>query len=385
MSPTYNAGPDGRVLDGEVLALAGEGGLVAAVTTEGIFLKRNGSPWKELETPGIVKPARVTCLEINGNEIAIGTDGEGLHLFSGSTWEVRTSRYDGLPDDGVLSIAYDRKGEGFDGTILWVGTRKGIAARRNGQWEVYRPEKSWLVSIAGQSATATGRVYLGPGFKLGRKGQDTELFRPPVTAIGIADNGIVLGNDDSRIAVINGDAMAIMHLRDGYTVNRLQVDGPVIWAGTDRGLLWGGLRDRASGKPWPTHQGYLGWSAYLFGSRDSHQFQYRWKLLGYNDAPVVDLESRGEDLWAAYRAKAVPRNFQREIGDKYDTRERLNQVSAIRFFPNVNEYIGRREQSRFETYGPSAGVRGDPTAVYVSPDNQRIWIGTTSGLWELKR
>lgn len=385
LPPTYQTSADDRILDGEVFALAGDGGTVAAVTPDGLFLKRDDGPWKKLQVPGISNYRAITCLEIHGEEIAIGTDGEGLHLFSGSTWEVRTSRYGGLADDGVLSLAYDENDEGLAGTALWIGTREGIAARRGGEWKVYTPGKEWLVSMTGKSHAAAGTVYVGSGFKLGKRGSDSDTFRPPVTAIGVGSSNIVFGNDDSRIAMVTEDSMAAVYLRNDVKIRKLVVKEPVIWVGTDRGLLWGGMRGKDIGKPWPTTRGYLMWSGVLYGTRDSRPFEYRWKLLGYNTSEVADLVSSGLNLWVAYRAQGSVRTGQSRAKSGQADVDRDHDVSAVRLFLNLDDYILRREIPAFENYMLNAGIKGKPAALYVSPDSRTVWVGTNKGLWELKQ
>lgn len=391
LPPSYEIDTDGKVLDGNVLALAGDGGIVAAATSDGLFLKKNGGPWEKLEAPGIRNPGSVTCLGVNGEEIAVGTDGEGLHLFSGSTWEVKTSRYDGLADDGVLSLAYDGSDEGLAGKTLWIGTRKGITARRGDDWKVYTPGKDWLVSMTGRSSAAAGKVYVGSGFKLGERGGDSKTFRPPVTAIGVGSSSLVFGNSDSRIAMVAGDTVAaillrddVSALRDDISIRKLIVKEPVIWLGTNTGLIWGGLRGSGSGKPWPTNHGYLTWSGVLYGSRDSRPFEYRWKLLGYNTAEVADQVSSGSNLWVAYRAEMGVRTFQSRLKNKQTVVDKENQTSGVRLFPSLDDYILRREVPVFENYSLNAGIKGKPAALYVSSDNSTVWVGTDKGLWELK-
>lgn len=385
LPPTYENTLSGPALDGPVLALAGEGELVAAVTGKGLFLKKGDGPWVTQEVPGLGTFNKVTCLAVVKGAVYLGSDGDGLHILSNGVWEVKTSRYGGLPDDGVLSIAADDHKDDQQSRAVWVGTRKGFASYRDGEWKVYKPDADWLIDMTGRSGRGTGQVYLGGSYRLGRQGEDSDLFKPPVTAIGIGAGLLVLGNADSRIAIISGDGMAIVNLREAEAVTRLVVEEGTIWAGTERGLLWGGLRDVATGKPWPTHHPYLGWSGTLFGSRDSRPFEYRWKRMGYNNALVTSLQDSGEDIWAAYRSDEPTRLDQSKKGYDETDEESANPVSAVRRFVNVHEYIARRETGRYETYGPSAGVRGDPAAVYVAPGADRVWIGTSKGLWELEQ
>ena len=302
LPPTYTSTGSGSVLDGPILALAGEGDLVAAVNRDGLFVKNDNDPWINQEVPGIRKWSRITCLAVDKGVIYLGSDGEGLHIFSEGTWEVITSRNGGLPDDGVLSIAIDGSEEGLSGSALWVGTRKGVAAFKEGKWVVYKPDGDWLVAMTGKSGFGAGKVFVGPGFKLGKKGGDSGQFHPPVSAISVGPDRIVFGNRNSRLAVVSENTVAILNFRERRSFTHLEVAGDIIWAGTDAGLLRGGIKSRAVGKTWPTNRVDLGWSGTLFGSRDTREFEYRWRSVGYNTARIAGLEKRGSDLWVVHRS-----------------------------------------------------------------------------------
>ncbi len=384
LPPTYETAGSGPVLDGPVLAVAGEKGLVAAVNNDGLFLKEDDGPWVKQEAPGISKWSKVTCLALDRGTIYLGSDGEGLHILSDGTWEVRTSRYGGLADEGVLSIAIDREGEGLPGSTLWVGTREGIAARHEGDWKVYTPDGDWLVCMTAGSASGTGKVYVSPGFRLGKKGGDSALFKPPVSAISVGPDRVVFGNQRSRLAVVSENAVAVLKISEDLKVTHLVVDPEVIWAGTDIGLLWGGLRDRAEGKPWPINSSYFGWSGTLFGSRDTREFEYRWKTVGYNTALIVGLERMGQDIWVAHRSNGneVSLLTDRHSGDTYESI--TEPIMDIRRYVNIKEYITHRQKIQYESYGLSSGIKGEPNNLYVAPDGHRVWVGTTKGLWELE-
>jgi hypothetical protein len=385
LPPTYVTSDSGRVLEGPVLAIEGEGDLVVAVNHDGLFMKSGDGPWINQEVPGLSKFSRVTCLAVDEGVVYLGSDGEGLHILSEGTWEIKTSRYGGLPDDGVLSIAIDGSDEGLPGTALWVGTRKGVAAYREGKWVVYKPDGDWLVAMTGKSGSGAGKVYVGSGFKLGRKGDDSKRFHPPVSVIGVGADRVVFGNRNSSLAVVSESGAAILRFHEEQTFSHLTINGGVVWAGTDAGLLWGGLKDHAEGKPWPTTGGYLGWSGTLLGSRDTRGFEYRWKFVGYNAARITGLEKRGADLWVAHRAKGGGyRNL--DLSRSFGTEEiTLDPITDIRRFMDVDEYVARRQKMQHESYGADEGIRGEPTALYVTSDHRRVWIGTTKGLWELEQ
>jgi len=387
LPPTYDTARTGRVLDGPVLALAGEGDLVVAVNHDGLFMKNGDGPWVNKDVPGIRKWSRVTCLAVNKGVIYLGSDGEGLHIFSDGTWEVKISRYGGLPDDGVLSIAFDGSEDGLPGTTLWVGTREGIATYRAGKWLVYKPDGDWLIAMTGKSGSGAGKVYVGPGFKLGRKGEDSDRFHPPVSAISVGPNQVVFGNRNSGLAFVSENSVAILKLGGEQKFSHLEIDGGVIWAGTDTGLLWGGLRDRAEGKPWPSNRLYLRWSGTLFGSRDTRDFEYRWKLVGYNTAKIVGLEKRGPDVWVAHRTMESGRYaIDRKRFSNEDTELMATEpITDIRRYVNIDEYIARKQKAEYESYGSGTNIKGEPSALYITQNSRKVWIGTTKGLWELEQ
>ncbi|MDF1525983.1 MAG: hypothetical protein RRA15_03665 [bacterium] len=385
LPPTYDTVSKGRVLDGPILALAGEGDVVVAVNNDGLFVKNGDGPWVGQEVPGIRKWSQVTCLAVDKGVIYLGSDGEGLHIFSDGTWEVKISRYGGLPDDGVLSLAVDGSEDGLPGSTLWIGTRKGVAAYREGKWVVYSPDGDWLVAMTGKSGSGAGKVYVGPGFKLGRKGGDSDRFRPPVSAISVGSDRIVFGNRNSGLAVVRENAVAAFKLGEDLKFQHIVAVGDVIWAGTDVGLLWGGLQGRVEGKPWPTFQGYTGWSGTLFGSRDTRDFEYRWKMVGYNKAMISGLEKRGSDLWVAQRSgEGVKQSLSKSNRDP-SKEINMDPMTDIRRYVEIDEYIARKQAAQHESYGLGTDIRGEPSALYVTLDSRKVWIGTTKGLWELEQ
>ncbi|UCG37740.1 MAG: hypothetical protein JSV00_05900 [bacterium] len=379
---TLEVAGNGRVLGGPVLALAGAGDVVVAANPQGVFIRKGAGSWERLEVPGIRKPGRVTSLAVSGDVIVVGTRGEGLHLLSEGTWEVKTARYGGLPDDNVYSLAFDGEDEGLPGTSLWVGTGKGIARRSDGRWQVFRPGKDWLRALAGEAGPGSEDVYVSSRFRLGERGQDARLFRPPVTAIGVGPERVVFGNRDSRLAVVQPGVFAAMTFDGRYRFSDLLVERSVIWAGTDKGLLWGGIEGEALGTPWPPTGIFEFWSGALFGSRDSRTFQYVWKILGYNTAQVADLALEGASLWVAYTSPGgedLYQPYQRAMTGEAKT----SPITDVRRYVNIGEYIARLDKPLHESYGSDEGMAGQPTALYVSRRNAEVWIGTTKGLYRL--
>lgn len=383
LPPTYSTFGSGPVLKGPVLAVAGEGRLVAAVNRDGLYVKTDDGPWVKQEVPGLRKYSQVTSLAVDKGVIYLGSDGEGLHILSDGTWEVKTSRYGGLPDDGVLCIALDGSDNGLPGETVWVGTREGIAALRDGKGTVYRPDGDWLVSLSGTAGPGAGKVYVGPGFKLGRKGEESKRFRPPISAIAAGPDGVVFGNRRSGLAVVSKNAAAVLKFADELVFTRLAVDRDVIWAGTESGVLWGGLKDSATGKPWPTHWSDLVWFGTLFGSRDTRDYEYRWRHVGYNTAAITGLEKRGFDLWVVHRSnQGVDRDVTSKVSADSDSAA-TSPITDIRRYVEIGEYINRKQAAKYESYGIGTGIKGRLGPMYVTPDGNTIWVGTTKGLWGL--
>lgn len=381
LPPEYVSSENGRELPGPILALAGEGNIVIAANPDGVHIRRPDGEWDRLEVPGISNYRKVTSLAVGQGEICVGTDGEGLYILSGGTWEVKTARYGGLPDDSVQTLAYDGDQDGLPGSNLWVGTDSGIAVRAMGQWTIYKPGDKWLVDLAGDSPKDVEKTYIGSGYKLGQKGEDSRYFRPPVTAIGIGPDRVVFGNNDSRIAIAGPAGVSIVRMLEDIGIVSLQVEDSVIWVGTTGGLVWGGVAGEVVGEPWPAYRNNVFWMGRLFGTRNSRPYEYRWNLVGFNTGKVPSIAVSGDSLWVAYGkrdGKGKPVLFERG-----DTERK--PITDVRRYINVHEYIARKEAFAYESYGKNDGISGDPTAVLNFPDRGELWIGTAKGLYRLER
>jgi ligand-binding sensor domain-containing protein len=202
---------------------------------------------------------------------------------------------------------------------------------------------------------------------------------------------VVFGNGNSRIALVKEDSVAVINLREKLVITGLEAEKDIIWAGTDKGLIWGGVKGVAEGKPWPINRSYFGWSGTLFGSRDTRGMEYRWKTVGYNTAMVVGLQRIGTDTWAAYSSKTGSNKASGGIDqsspkgksggmDDLDT----GPVTDVRRYVFIDEFIARKQKMQYESYGTGTGIRSEPSALYVSRENGTLWIGTMDGLWELE-
>lgn len=110
-------------------------GRIWAATAGGVARFENGS-WRKLEPTGMIGRiwSHATALAVRGDEIWVGTGGQGLLMTDGTYW------YDPggeakLPSFEVSSLCVDAAG------ALWVGTAKGLVRYRGaGDWRKFGPD-----------------------------------------------------------------------------------------------------------------------------------------------------------------------------------------------------------------------------------------------------
>ena len=61
----------------------------------------------------------------------------------------------------------------------------------------------------------------------------------------------------------------------------------------------------------------------------------------------------------------------------------MDPITDTRLYVNIDEYIARKQKAQYESYGLKTDIKGHPSALYIAPDNRKVWLGTTKGLWEL--
>jgi ligand-binding sensor domain-containing protein len=69
----------------------------------------------------------ITAIVAEGENVWIGTQGNGLYRFDGIDWFVY-SQADGLASDIITSLAVDQSG------VLWIGTDMGVSGLKNNVW-----------------------------------------------------------------------------------------------------------------------------------------------------------------------------------------------------------------------------------------------------------
>jgi len=376
----YGATHQKDTIPGPILALAGDRDIVVAANPEGVYLREGQNPWRELEIPGITDIQKVTALAVAGKEICVGTDGEGVHVLSKGVWEIRTARYDGLPDDHVRSLAFDGPDEGLPGDNLWVGTETGLAIRSSGEWETYSPEGEWMLALAEKVSEGESSTYLGSGYGIAGQGEDSRSFRPPVTAISAGPGGVVFGGANSRLAILSTGGLAAVRIMEDVEILDILMEEDVIWMGTNGGLIWGGLSGRNLGAPWPAHRKDVSWRGDLFATRDARPFLYQWHVVGYNAGKVFSLARENESLWVAY-GRPDPRAANLVGGEDSG----LRPITELRRYLSINDHIARKQAFAYEIYSKKTGILGDATHVLFLPESGGVWVGTTDGLFFLEK
>jgi len=377
---------------GKILALAADDDTVVVATKNGLFQRSSGGSWEEIQVPGLKTMRLVSSLALMGDELFVGTLGEGLYVYSGGTWEIKTAEYEGLPDDNVYCLALDKENKGLPDIDVWVGTQKGLAIRRKGQWELYSPKGNWLRDLVGKPAEENDSYHVSSGFRLGKPDEDRKSFSPPVTAISVGNQRVVLGSKNSRLAVIDQDGFATIQLTTQsenqmgmgkLEIINLLVDPDVLWVGTDKGLLWGGLAGHARGRPYPSWKMAIPNRTVLYNSKDSRPYDYTFYLFGENNARVTALARDGEDgLWVGFKAGVYkpPRSYAQGTDEG-----RAAPFSGVRRYINVDEHVASKKKSPYEKYSGAYGIRQPPTAFAFAGTSGDIWIGTESGLFYLKK
>lgn len=385
---TYKAeqNPEGNP-KGRIYAIAADGDTVIVASAEGFFLKKSGQSWSSVSVPGLKRMSTVTSLALDGDEMFIGTRGDGLYAFNGQTWEVRNARYGGLPDDYVNCLAIDGENDGLPGQNVWVGTDKGLAVRRDGKWEIYNPGGKWLTELAGKSPDESDGFHVSSGFRVGTPGDDKRSFYPPVTAISVGKKRVALGSSRSMLAIIDEGVFATMVFVEPLEIVSLLVDPNAIWCGTDKGFLWGGLAGRSKGRPYPAWHGSVQKRSTIFGSKDSRAFEYVFYRVGMNTARVVDLVKDDDDgLWVGYNS-GKPARIQKK-GDQLVDGDGIvgsTPVSGVRRYVSIEEFIAKKKNAKYEKYTGSYGIKGSPTALTLAGNGTDVWVGTEANLQLLRK
>jgi ligand-binding sensor domain-containing protein len=229
---------------------ATRGGLTVEDKTGGFKI------YTRANTKGDLASDSLTCLGLDRyGDLWVGTDGGGLQVFSNGSWKRHTkeSTRDGLPDDGVLSLAMYREER-------WIGTRNGFAALRGASWITYTGER-----IAGRlphpavsaiAVDSSGDKWLGTlGGLVRLRGASWDRFTPDNTAGGLPHHGITALYVDARNRLWVGTQAGLARrdpdgawLRMGMASGLGQLAGERVTAitGAPDGAVWVTLRGGAA-------------------------------------------------------------------------------------------------------------------------------------------
>ncbi len=372
---------------GDVTAVETVGDTVVVATRDGIFRKDGEGPWMPVVSVDRETAKSVTSLAVSREELFVGTKNRGLLIIKGSDVENITASSGYLPDDHVYCVTVENEGEGLAGSNVWVGTAKGMAVRKDGNWEKYSVKDKWLWNLTGASFSRKGNVYVSPRSRLGMDGEDRKSFSPPVTAIAIGENRVALGSRNSKLAVIEDGAFYTVRFDQNVEITSLLLTPSAVWAGTTKGLLWGGLRSETGGKPYPTWRGIFPYRSMVFGTRDTRPFEYAWYHVGYNAATVMDMTwDNDESLWVAFREDYTDNagSITPKLGSSDVDINNYTYVTETRRYVNVEEYIERKVKPYYEVYGKKARIAGRPGSLAFSGEEGGMWLGTTKGVVNIR-
>ncbi|MBE2201879.1 MAG: hypothetical protein IAE79_24945 [Anaerolinea sp.] len=164
----------------------------------------------------------------------------GWSYFDGSDWQ-RFQDND-LPIHAVQTLFNDGQGHVWmlGGTVYTV--RTDLEMKQG--WERFRDMggDDMTVDAAGGIWLATGRnLYHYDGFQIVRRTKDDGLLDSYARTVAVADDGRIWIGQEDGLSIWDGQAFTtITTAADGWPAGRIQtllLDGDVVWAGTDKGLI----------------------------------------------------------------------------------------------------------------------------------------------------
>jgi len=114
-------GPDGKIWVG---------------TNSGLNYYESGN-WAGYNTNDGLSGSTIMDIDFYNNVIAVGTNGGGISIWNGSSWDGYTTANSDIAGDYVTAVKYDPNG------VLWIGTQNsGICRFHNGNWTTYNKDNS---------------------------------------------------------------------------------------------------------------------------------------------------------------------------------------------------------------------------------------------------
>jgi ligand-binding sensor domain-containing protein len=246
----------GRLPSPEVVAIVEDDqGRVYYATRGGLTIEEKTGNFRILTraiTKGELASDSLTCLGLDRyRDLWVGTDGAGLQVHANGTWRRHTkeSTRDGLPDDGVLSLALHRDDR-------WVGTRNGFAVLRGSSWTTYTGDRIAgrlpHPAVAAIAVDSAGDKWIGTlGGLVRMSGAVWTRFTPDNTAGGLPHHGITALHVDAENAVWVGTQAGVARRNSDGTWLRLGPGsglGPLLGervtaiTGGPGGAIWVSLR-----------------------------------------------------------------------------------------------------------------------------------------------
>ena len=333
-------------------------GLVGTLTLVVIFFSVNAiniaqdrSGWSHLLAELTPLPSNMVYAisPYQDGKMALGT-AKGAVIWSPATgdevldnWTILNRQNSGLPDDDVLSVAFDQQG------YLWFGTRAGLA-RYDGQgWQVYRAQD---FGLAGEEVHAikidgAGRLWIG------------------------TNAGAAVFDGQNWISYSTGNSGLTGRLVLSLAFDP-QPGGDRVWLGTDQGL---NRFDQATGewafyKPQATGLGEGGIPDLLIDSSGR-----LWVATLGGGLSVWD-----RNTWIHYRISnsGLPSNSVQAIQENGKGQFWISTSFPERPGGLVSHFDGKS----WKTYRPYYSGYSGSQAVSIAQDAaSRIWFGTlTAGI-----
>jgi len=374
---------------GGLWVAAGNSGLAWLDTSSGQWTR-----WARAEggRPDATAPAsnavRALALEADGS-LWVGTQG-GLSRLDPQRRGFTHLR--GLPDNRIASLLLDRQG------TLWIGTWQGLARKRAGSDHIEAVELDLAKpQITLLSQTHDGRVLVGTSLGDLRMLSPDEGRALPFAARAGADDGVwpvlsMVQADDDELWLGGRTGIERRRASDGGLIERLPPEGASP-APVPRSEVRALMRDPA-GLIWAGSygSGLMRHVPPLPGLAVLHNVGERWRRFGDLDVRSV-LQLNDGRVWLGTQAAGVQVLNARlqpagEILTAPGRRGALGRIGAMAQTPDGVWLAAESELMRIDTQGRWQQTldtgRMTPRRMLTARDGT-LWLGTTDGLWRLKR
>lgn len=324
--------------DDPVNTIAVDGDNLWMGTMKGIIRFNTRKREYEIFTPentggGFVsKGVYIISVDPKGNKW-VGTYGGGLSRFDGEKWE-RFSNADGLGDNWIYDIVYDRDG------VMWVATWDGVSVFDGERFKTYGVSDGladkWVYSI---TLDQDGVFWFGTEAGVSRFDRKTWTTYTHKDGMG-AD----IGEDSER----------------GNVVSRIPLA---------EGSLSGGER------------------GYGASAMEHHMTEGKQNIMANPDFIISAVVDRENNKWFGTWGSGVAR-FDGTVWTNYTTEEGLggNYIFALnldregRVWAGTNGGASWFDGTRWTTIDKSKGLQDENVLSILFDKRNRRWFGTTKGL-----